>query len=157
MNNPPKKFENPYQGCQKNGTSKKYNADGDINDYNYIWMIRPQVGTMATVMNTLFQRCVLELKRRGIKDITDKNAFEFFVANCVICLPSELNQTNYDDARTNRPSSPTGGIDQTASGESNRRTASSTGELPANASHQQSDLPSGSERKEQTRKRSKGK
>lgn len=47
-------------------------------------------GTVSTTVNLLIKKLHDELQRRGITDFSKCVEFEQFIANCRLCLPSEL-------------------------------------------------------------------
>ena len=51
------------------------------------------MGTIQITVNLLLQKLIHELDRRNITDITDETAYERFVADCVLALPSECGRT----------------------------------------------------------------
>lgn len=151
-------FVNPYADSPDDGT--RFNAQVDSEEYNYVKCIRPKQGTMVTTINTLYHKLVLELKRRGIKDLTNQQQFEDFVARCVIVLPEEINKQNNELNLTklvesavgavpgilaNLSGSTSGGDVREASTSHDGRGTQGTSLPNPSAPHEQSNIPSSSE------------
>src|SRR6266496_167263 len=81
------KFENPYLGCERDGTAVRVQTFVRHEDYQFLKLIRTNTGTVTISINTLFKKLVDKLKSLGITDVTKREDFEFFVANCQIELP----------------------------------------------------------------------
>lgn len=155
----PTGFCNPYQFKDKTlqKPMTRFNTDCDLDEYEFIKCIRPAQGTMAATINTLFHKLVLELKRRNILSLANRQEFERFVADCVITLPSEKESNqNGNNTNSNSPTDgesriladtpriSTGGSDrQTDAPNDNPRTSGESATNP-NSSHKQSNLPSSS-------------
>lgn len=75
------KLNNPYS---KYHQTKAVSADVGHSDYYLIKAIRPEQGTIAAVVATIWKKLCYELRKRNIGDFTDKERFEDFVTNCHI-------------------------------------------------------------------------
>ena len=96
------KFENPYLGCERDGTAVRVQTFVRHEDYQFLKLIRTNTGTVTISINTLFKKLVDKLKSLGITDVTKREDFEFFVANCQIELPpyGKLSSTSAATKRT---------------------------------------------------------
>ncbi len=85
-------FKNPYlPASEKRDEGKfcRFNTDVDKEEYNFVRLIRPQQGTMAITITTLFHKLVQSLKAQDITNIADCKRFEHFVSNCTIQLQTQ--------------------------------------------------------------------
>lgn len=101
----PAAFTNPYpSSCSDEGV-KFGGLVLSREDHELLWRLRNAKGTLTIVIATLLSRCCNELRRRGITDLMEREAFENFINNCKIVLPHELNHT-YGQASKTAPAAP---------------------------------------------------
>ncbi len=129
------KFENPYLGCEKDGTAVRVQTFVRHEDYQFLKLIRTNTGTVTISINTLFKKFVDKLKSLGITDVTKREDFEFFVANCQIELPAygKLPSTSATAKRTRayRSRSAIGGSTKDSHAPNVGGATETTGDLPS--------------------------
>ena len=76
-----KTFDSPYSTDQ---VTARLQAFVSVEDYDFVRSIRPNSGTVNTTVALVFSKLVAALRRAGIDQNADKEAFESFVANCKI-------------------------------------------------------------------------
>lgn len=88
-------FTNPYEGCRitdNESTGTRLQSIVKAEDYQFIQGLRLRTGTMTTTVNLLMSKLVQALKQRGILDVTKRDEFEAFVANCQLVVDGEQNK-----------------------------------------------------------------
>lgn len=106
-------FTNPYLGLPEEKLTR-FQTWIDSDHHQFFRLIRTKNGTATTLVNLLVSKLYHELNRRGIVDITDTEAFEHFVANCNLTLPSDERLVTYTGTIDKLPlhGSTLGGVDQ---------------------------------------------
>lgn len=81
-------FRNPFDSCVAENSYRRLNADVDKGVYDFLRSIRLTSGTIQTTVNILLKKLYDELLKRNIRSSADVDAFEHFVTNCTLSLPS---------------------------------------------------------------------
>lgn len=94
------KFQNPYKGVEALPSQERFRFQSHVPEerFNYFKGLRLKQGTIIITVNTLIEKLYHELKRRGIKDLTDRQQFESFIVNCQLVLPDEVDQSKWNSA-----------------------------------------------------------
>jgi hypothetical protein len=71
-------------------------------DHEFIKSIRPSKGTIMTVNNILWQRCVEALKASGIDSLHHKLDFEQFIMGLVITGPKQMKKPTKNEPQVTR-------------------------------------------------------
>lgn len=106
-----KPFLNPYINgdpainLSKDDTySRRVTFSVHDTDKVFLHLVRPRHGTETTAMTILYHKLVVACRARGITDLTHAEAFETFVANLELTLPSNEHPTIDKPKRTRRTS-----------------------------------------------------
>lgn len=147
MNEP--NFANPYKGIESLPSEERFRFQSHVPEerFNYFKGLRLKQGTIIITVNTLIEKLYHELKRRGVKDLTDRQQFEQFVTQCQLVLPGEVNPELYNSASKlpNISSSTTGESDGVSNARDDRSTVERAVE-PSEKVENLSDIPSSSKR-----------
>lgn len=73
-------------------------------DKVFLHLVRPRHGTETTALTILYRKLCQACRARGITDLTHAEAFEHFVANLELTLPS--NEQPTDKPKRTRRSTP---------------------------------------------------
>lgn len=71
-------------------------------DKVFLHLVRPRHGTETTALTILYRKLCQACRARGITDLTHAEAFEQFVANLELTLPSNEQPTESKPKRTRR-------------------------------------------------------
>jgi len=152
MNEP--NFSNPYKGVEALPSEERFRFQSHVPEerFNYFKGLRLKQGTIIITVNTLIEKLYHELKRRGVKDLTDRQQFEQFVTQCQLVLPGEVNPELYNASSrlSNIPSSTTGEFDGVSNARDDRGTVEGTVESSEKV-ESVSNVPSNSKRVSGTR------
>lgn len=102
-------FTNPYINgdpainISKDDTfSRRVTFSVHDEDKVLLHLVRPRHGTETTALTILYRKLCQALRARGITDLTHAEAFEYFVTNLELTLPS--NEQSTKPKRTRRTS-----------------------------------------------------
>lgn len=109
-----KPFLNPYINgdpainLSKDDTySRRVTFSVHDDDKVLLHLVRPRHGTETTAMTILYRKLCQSCRARGIIDLTHAEAFEHFVANLELTLPSnEQHQSTESKPKRTRRTSP---------------------------------------------------
>lgn len=88
-------YSNPYSNLPVEELTKLQSMVAK-EDYDLLKSIRLRNGTVTTTVNILLSKLIKEMKRRGMKDVSSHALFEYFVVNCHIVLPEEVDFLEYN-------------------------------------------------------------
>lgn len=108
-------FTNPYINgdpainLSKDDTfSRRVTFSVHDEDKVLLHLVRPRHGTETTALTILYRKLCQALRARGITDLTHAEAFEHFVANLELTLPSYDQQPTKPKRTRRSPPKPSG-------------------------------------------------
>ncbi len=98
---PAKPFRNPYADVPE-GKHALIQVKVDGHKYRTLQSIRPGNNTISAVIGTIFQKLMLTLEERDIRDMSNENELEDFINNVVLITKNEYEQLRADSSNFER-------------------------------------------------------